>query len=477
MGRQIGGADYVDTPEPRSIAVGDKKESMMSDTPHSTHNLVISADSDVIATVRRETDKYFTRTRECFERFGNRNGLWAVYRRGPVIADSKAAIDYAVSFLNASGHSVVVTGPDGQNVFTPRQEKGQPVRFFVPQKDGSLVRGDGQPLFYYYGPGASVSELETGMLMRTLPPVDDPETAYRESIDNARRMVLALPHVAFIEMAARHCPVNSHERFAQAAAEGSALAKAEWAAKHPGQEIRGFIGTSTDQSAPLFGTSEGVGSMPHALINYAGSTLKAAQMFHTVHPDKPLTPLVDFFGREVSDSLELLQHFRHLAEEGRLAVRLDTHGRRYAEGLDDDLSHEIIATNAGHMFQRNMRNHEYETLIGRGVSVASVFNLRQQLDRQGGEQVKIFLSSGFNPEKCAVFAEAFRDDFAQGRRPFEMIGTGSYRPRDLDEFTAKSETLGFDDGQGVFQLRTKVGREWVGKKWLADSARHGWKLV
>ena len=38
--------------------------------------------------------------------------------------------------------------------------------------------------------------------------------------------------------------------------------------------------------------------MPHALIGYAGSTLKAAKLFVETFPDEPLTVLVDYFEAE-----------------------------------------------------------------------------------------------------------------------------------------------------------------------------------
>ena len=74
--------------------------------------------------------------------------------------------------------------------------------------------------------------------------------------------------------------------------------------------------------------------MPHALIGYAGSTVRAAEMLHEVNPGQPLTVLTDFFGREVTDGLEVCRRFPELAAAGRLSVRLDTHGGRYLEGLD-----------------------------------------------------------------------------------------------------------------------------------------------
>ena len=82
--------------------------------------------------------------------------------------------------------------------------------------------------------------------------------------------------------------------------------------------------------------------MPHALIGYAGSTLRAAEMFHEAFPDDPLYVLVDFFGREVTDSLEVCRRFPELAAAGRLGVRLDTHGGRFLEGLDVAASYAVL---------------------------------------------------------------------------------------------------------------------------------------
>ena len=54
-------------------------------------------------------------------------------------------------------------------------------------------------------------------------------------------------------------------------------------------------------------------------------------MFHESVPDAPLTVLVDYFGKEITDSLEVANHFPELVASGRLAFRLDTHGGRFSE--------------------------------------------------------------------------------------------------------------------------------------------------
>src|SRR6185437_3062384 len=59
-----------------------------------------------------------------------------------------------------------------------------------------------------------------------------------------------------------------------------------------------------------------------------------------------LTVLVDYFGREVTDTLAVCRRFPDLAAAGQLAVRLDTHGGRYVEGLDLSQSYAILERRA-----------------------------------------------------------------------------------------------------------------------------------
>ena len=83
---------------------------------------------------------------------------------------------------------------------------------------------------------------------------------------------------------------------------------------------KGFVGNATARDGALFRPrSDGMGTMPHALIGYAGSTVRAAEMFHETFPDEDLTVLVDYFGREVTDCLAVCRRFPELAAEGRLA--------------------------------------------------------------------------------------------------------------------------------------------------------------
>src|SRR3546814_6561049 len=96
----------------------------------------------------------------------------------------------------------------------------------------------------------------------------------------------------------------------------------------------GVVGNATDATAHYCGQERGLGTMPHALIGYAGSTVRAAEMFHETFPDENLTVLVDYYGLEITDALAVVARFPELARGGRLAFRLDTQGGRYCDGLD-----------------------------------------------------------------------------------------------------------------------------------------------
>jgi nicotinate phosphoribosyltransferase len=255
-------------------------------------------------------------------------------------------------------------------------------------------------------------------------------------------MCKALPNVAFLAMDARHCAgADMAEMMAYAASVGSEAARQEVGAT-------GFVGNATDATAHYFGQPHGFGTMPHALIGYAGSTLAAAEMFHKTHPDENLTVLLDYYGHEVRDSLEVAAAFPHLAEAGRLAFRLDTHGGRYVEGLDTQTSYAVLDRNAPEAIRQFRTETELRHMIGTGVSAASVWHLRENLDRAGFGNTKIVASSGFNIEKCRAFAAA--------NTPVNMIGTGSYLPDRWSETYATADIVEYGGKPSV-----KVGREFL----------------
>ncbi len=262
---------------------------------------------------------------------------------------------------------------------------------------------------------------------------------------NAYSMCADLPKVAFLAMDARHCAgTEMAELMAYAASVGSERARRKVGAV-------GFVGNATDATAHFFGQDSGKGTMPHALIGYAGSTLRAAEMFDETFPDGPMTVLVDYFAQEVSDSLAVCRRFPKRAAAGQLAVRIDTPGGRFLEGLDPPESYAVLERHAPEAVRGYRDDTELRYLIGPGVSAAAIWFLREALDKAGFDKVKIVASSGFGPAKCRLMAEA--------QAPIDVIGTGSYLPERWSETYATADIVAYD---GV--PRVKVGREFLLQK-------------
>jgi nicotinate phosphoribosyltransferase len=364
------------------------------------------------ADLSRFTDKYFLKTREIVGRFGDIDATYAVFMRRPVVFTPRLAVDWLQEMAAARGSRFVIDSA---------------------YQEGDWV-GAGEPLMYISGSLEHLVDLETVFLQKLGPPC--------VAAFNAFLMCTDLPQVAFIAMDARHCAgAEMADMMAYAASVGSARAQRETGAK-------GFIGNANDATAHYFGQQRGLGTMPHALIGYAGSTLRAAQLFHETFPDDNLYVLVDFFGREVTDSLEVCRAFRELAKEGRLGIRLDTHGGRFVEGLDTAASYAMLETHARDAIRTYRSETELRWLVGTGVTAAAIYHVREKLDEAGFDRVRIIASSGFNPHKCKLMASA--------RAPIDVIGTGSYLPELWSETYATADVIAYG---GV--PRVKVGREFL----------------
>ena len=361
------------------------------------------------------TDTYFRNTRRIVLENGDCEVEYAVFMRRPVTYAGRLAIGWLKEMAAHRGVEVAVEEP---------------------HVDGAWV-GSGEVLCYIRGPFATLVDLETIFLQRL---GGSCLAAY-----NAYNMCVELPGVAFLAMDARHCAGSEMaELMAYGASVGSKKAKAKAGAI-------GFIGSSTDATAHFFGQERGVGTMPHALVGYAGSTLRAAQMFHESVPDAPLTVLVDYFGREITDSLEVANHFPELAAQGRLAFRLDTHGGRFSEGLDTPQSYAVLDRHVPYATRGYRTDSELKHLMGTGVSVASVWHLRETLDANGFDKVRIVASSGFGPDKCRMFSFA--------KAPVDVIGTGSFLPQIWSETYATADIISYDGKPCV-----KSGREFLLRK-------------
>jgi len=361
------------------------------------------------------TDQYFKRTKATVGRFGDVRVTYALFLRRPVISAPRLAIAWLEEVMRRRGEKIEVD---------LRYEEGKWV-------------GAGEPIMYVTGSLEALVDLETLLLQRLGPPC---VAAY-----NAYTMCADLPHVAFLAMDARHCAgLEMAEAMAYAASVGSDRAKRKVGAV-------GFIGNATDATAHFFGVEGGKGTMPHTLIGYAGSTLRAAEMYDETFPDEPMTVLVDYFAREVTDALTCCRRFPRRAAKGEMAIRLDTPGSRFVEGLDPAASYAVLERHAPQAVRGFRSDDELRYLVGPGVSAAAIWHMREALNREGFESVKIVASSGFSPAKCKIMAEA--------TAPIDVIGTGSYLPEKWSETYATADVVEYD---GV--PRVKVGREFLLRK-------------
>jgi nicotinate phosphoribosyltransferase len=363
------------------------------------------------AVIAARTDSYFNRTKAIVQRFGDARVTYAVFLRRPVVSAPRLMLDWLRAVAKARGAAIDIE---------------------LMHEEGQWV-GAGDPLMYVTGSFVALTDLETILLQKL--------GAACVAAHNAYQMCLELPGVAFLAMEARHCAgAEMQDMMAYAASVGSRAAQKEGA--------RGFIGNANDATAHWFGQPAGRGTMPHALIGYAGSTVRAAEMFHETFPAEALTVLVDYFGREVTDGLAVAHRFPGLAAEGKLAMRLDTHGGRFLEGLDPAESYAVLERHAPGAIRRYRSETELRHLVGTGVSAAAVWRMREALDQAGFPKVRIIASSGFGVGKCRVMHEA--------KAPIDVVGTGSFIPDVWSETYATADIVDYDGA-----ARVKVGREFL----------------
>ena len=361
--------------------------------------------------INTRTDAYFNRTRDIIARFGDKRVTYAVFLRRPVISAPRLMVEWLQAVADEQGFDVYLD---------------------VTHPEGSWV-GAGEPLVYVTGSFQHLSNCETIMLQKL--------GACCVAAHNAYQMCNALPQAAFLAMDARHCAgAEMQDMMGYAASVGSAAARREGA--------RGFVGTATELTAHWFGQEHGAGTMPHALIGYAGSTVRAAEMFVETFPGAPLTVLTDYFGHEVTDGVAVCERFPDMAAEGRLSVRLDTHGGRFLEGLDPAESYAVLERHSPGAIRRYRSDTELRYLVGTGVSCAAIWRMREALDEAGFKKVRIVASSGFNVDKCRVMADA--------QSPLDVVGTGSYIPEHWGETYATADIVDYDG-----EARVKVGREFL----------------
>ncbi len=176
-----------------------------------------------------------------------------------------------------------------------------------------------------------------------------------------------------------------------------------YAAYVAGAMIGAEIGVTSDAQASWWG-GRGVGTVPHALIaSYGGNTVLAATKFAEWAPeDMNIIVLVDFENDSVGTALEVAR-----ALGPRLwGVRLDT---------------------SGQLVDRSLWN-EMGDFDPRGVNERLVHKVRDALDADGFERVKIVVSGGFTVDKI--------HDFERRQVPVDAYGIGSSLIRGQNDFTA-----------------------------------------
>ena len=361
--------------------------------PHELSTSWPKADRDIA----RWTDHYFRRTKVIVEEIGDCTVTYAVFMRRPVISAPRLALDWL--------HGVT-------------RDRGAEITIDTMYPEGKWV-GAGEPIFYVTGRFTQLVDLETLLLQKLGPAC--------VAAFNAYSMCADLPKVSFLAMDARHCcGTEMSEIMAYAASVGSDRARRKVGAI-------GFVGNATDATAHYFGREGGLGTMPHALIGFAGSTLEAAVMYDRLYPDEPMTVLVDYFAREITDSL---------AVANRFPARV---------GLDPTLSYAVLERNAPEAIRGYRTEEELRYLVGAGVTASAIWYLREKLDAAGFGKVRLVASSGFDPRKCHIMADA--------AAPVDVIGSGSFLPPRWSETYATADIVAYDGME-----RVKVGREFLLRK-------------
>src|SRR2546426_8183622 len=223
-----------------------------------------------------------------------------------------------------------------------------------------------------------------------------PETAYLGVL--ARRSLITTNVVRVLE-AANGKPIifmpARHDHHRVQTGDG-------YAAYVAGRVVGAPIGVTTDEQASWWG-GRGIGTVPHSLIaSYGGNTVLAASKFAEWAPDDiNITVLVDFENNSVQTALDVAR-----ALGPRLwGVRLDTSESLVDRSLWDEMG-------------------DFKPI---GVNERLVRKVRDALDADGFERVKIVASGGFTFEKI--------EEFERRGVPVDAYGVGSSLIRGQNDFT------------------------------------------
>ncbi|MED1600228.1 nicotinate phosphoribosyltransferase [Alkalihalophilus pseudofirmus] len=164
-----------------------------------------------------------------------------------------------------------------------------------------------------------------------------------------------------------------------------------------GDGYAAYIGGSKAQATHAMNEwwgKQGMGTMPHALIQlFRGDVVEATKAYKAEFPEDELMALVDYNNDVITDSLKVAREF---GEELK-GVRVDT-------------SRTMVD-------QYFCRNPEVMGAFDpRGANPVLLFALREALDKEGFNHVKIVATGGFNAERIESYEE-------QGV-PIDIYGVG-----------------------------------------------------
>ncbi len=208
-------------------------------------------------------------------------------------------------------------------------DRNADIRIELVYEEGDWV-GAGEPLLYISGSFYHLVDLETLYLQKL--------GAACVAAYNAFTMCRDLPNVAL--PGDGRPPLRRHrDGRDDGLRRGGRLGARRGARPAP----RASSATPPTPPRIISASARGLGTMPHALIGYAGSDGARRRDVHETFPDDNLTVLVDYFGREVTRQPRRVRGASPTSPPtGRLGVRLDTHGGRFIEGLDPPTSYAVL---------------------------------------------------------------------------------------------------------------------------------------
>ncbi|MCA1032382.1 nicotinate phosphoribosyltransferase [Bacillus timonensis] len=192
-----------------------------------------------------------------------------------------------------------------------------------------------------------------------------------------------------------------------------------------GDGYAAYIGGASAQATHAMNEwwgKKGIGTMPHALVQlFDGDIVEATRAYHRKFPEDELIVLVDYNNDCITDALKVAREFGETLK----AVRVDT-----------------SRTMIDQYFVRNPQ--VLGTFDPRGVNAQLIFALREALDNEGFEHVKIVVSGGFNEKRIS--------EFESENVPVDIYGVGSSLLKIHIGFTGDNVML---DGQH----QAKAGRK------------------